>query len=141
MVILCKLLPAPQAPASSGSCSPHETFPSSPSLLLAPLVIQHFCSSLSLSSLLVPQAFLLAVPSSWNALPRLQMFLPHLFISLLRSPHLKKAFLSLHQPLFKYIGFPHYTYSSLNLCGSCQQHHAPLQDRVQKERGYFTVVS
>lgn len=141
MGILCKLLPAPQAPASSGSCSPPDTFPSSPSLLLTPLVIQHFCSPLNLSSLLLPQAFLLAVPPSWNALPRIQILFSHLFISLLRSPHLKQALLSLHPPLFKYIGFLHYTYNSLNLCGSCQQHHSPLQDRVRKERGHITAVS
>lgn len=136
MRISCKLLPTPQAPASFGSCSPPETTPSYPFLMLAPLVIQDFCSSLNLSSLLLPKAFLLAVPSAWNALPRLQMLFPHLFISLLRSPHLKQASPWLHQPLFTHLDFPHNTFNSLNLCGSCQWY-----DGVQKGRGFFTAVS
>ena len=136
MGILCKLLPAPQAPVSSGSCSPPETTLSSPFLMLAPLVIQDFCSSLNLSSLLLPQAFLLAVPSTWNALSRHQMLFPHLFISLLGSPHLKQSSHTLHHPLFNHLAFPHYTYNSMNLCGSCQRY-----DGVQKGRGFFTAVS
>lgn len=121
---------ASQAPASSGSCSPPESSPLTPSLLLAPLVIQDFLQLLEFVKP-VPASDLVSLPQMLFFHTCNSSFPTHSSLCS-KSLYLKEASASFHHPLLTYLGFRHNTYNSLKLSGLCQQHHLLLQHIVQK---------